>query len=234
MAITTRQDKGAPLTETEMDTNFTDLRDGVDARTPAGRTETGIKVGEFGADDYGWRDLNGQPVFDATDPLGPSVNPYLGSIRQMQFAENDQLTYLFHIPHDYLMGSDIFMHVHWSHNSATLTGGSATWGFELSWSKGFDQAAFSPPVTFNVQGSANVIPYQHIVTEGAASVSGGTATQIDTDDLEVDGVLICRFFLNSNDLTDAVSVPEPFVHFVDIHYQSTGVPTKNKTPDFWT
>ena len=233
MTITTRAGKGTPLTQAELDENFTDLRDGINQRTPNAQATTGIKVGVEGLDDYGWHDLHGLMQFDSTDPNSPSYGAYRGGIRQLQFSTTDQLTVVYHIPHDYKMGSDLFIHAHWSHNSATLTGGSVTWGFEVAYAKGFDQADFSAPVTTTVFQNANITPYQHMVAEGAVSVPLGSGTQLNTNDIEVDGVILCRFFLDSNDLTDSVSVPDPFVHFVDIHYQSTSVPTKNRAPDFW-
>ena len=38
------------------------------------------------------------------------------------------------------------------------------------------------------------------------------------------------------DTTDAEDTPDqdPFCHEVDIHYQSTGMATKNKAPNFYT
>lgn len=234
MAIITRAGKGAPLTETEMDTNLTDLRDGIGARTPNAQNTTGIKVGVEGNAAYGWADIHGTPLFNSADPQSPMLTAYRGGVTQPQFAENNQLMINFHLPHDYAMGTDLFMHVHWSHISATLTGGAVTWAFEVLYAKGFDQAPFTAPVIASLVGAANTTPYQHMVTETAISVAGGSATQLDTDQIEVDGVLFCRLYLDSNDLTDSVSPPNPFVHFVDIHYQSTSVPTKNKAPDFWT
>jgi hypothetical protein len=67
------------------------------------------------------------------------------------------------------------------------------------------------------------------------SVSGGASDELDTDILEPDGLILCRFYLDSNDITvSGGGVPDPFIHFVDIHYQSTGLPTKQRAPDFWT
>ena len=74
-----------------------------------------------------------------------------------------------------------------------------------------------------------------MIAEGGASVSGGSATQLDTDNLETDGLILGRMYVDSNDITvSGGGVPEPFIHFVDIHYQSTGVGTKQRAPDFWT
>ena len=234
MTVTLRGVKGSPLTEAEMDANFSDLRDGIGSRTPNTRVGTGIKIWDGTTEADGWHDIHGSMQFDASDPNTPAYGAYRGGIRQLQFGTNDQLTVVFHIPHDYRMGTDLFIHAHWSHNSSTLTGGSVTWGFEVSYAKGFDQEAFTTPVTTSVLQNANTTQYQHMVAEGAVSVAGGSGTQLNTNDIEVDGVILCRFYIDSNDLTDSSAVPDPFVHFVDLHYNSTSVPTKNRNPDFWT
>lgn len=229
MAITTRAVKGSALTHNELDENFTDLRDGVAIQTPATKNATGIKIGPNGATDYGWEDLVGTLFSNGT----ATYASFIGTIKKLQFTETEDAAIDFHLPHDYVPGTNIFVHVHWAHNSATLTGGSVTWGFEVSYAKGHDQAAFHAVKIITVAQTANLTQYQHMIAETAMSVSGGSATQLDTDIIETDGLILCRLYLDSNDLTDSVTVPDPFAMKVDIHYQSTGVGTKNKTPDFW-
>lgn len=232
MAIVTRAGKGTPLTHTELDQNFIDLRDGVDLMVPKDSLK-GIKVDSEGTPDWGWHDLLGtvQVYGDAGDA---SRATYRGGIKALQFAESEQAYVDFHMPHDYVPGSQLFIHIHWSHVSTLVTGGSTTWGFELMYSKGHNQAAFAAPITASVNQDASTTQYQHMIAEVACSVTGGSGVALDTDDLEVDGIIQCRVYLDSNDITSSGAVPDPFVHFVDIHYQSTGVPTKNKAPDFWT
>lgn len=232
MAITLRADKGSELTHTEMDVNFSDLRDGVDLQVP--KTQgTGLKIDSLGTPDFGWHDLNG-----VGDIIGlgndPSMSIYRDTLPEFQFTENNEALFRFHLPHDYAMGTDIFIHVHWSHNSLIVTGGSCTWAFESTYAKGHNQDTFGATGVVSIVQSASTIQYQHMIAETAMSVSGGSATQFDTDNLEVDGVILTRMYLDSNDLTSSGAVPNPFVHFVDIHYQSTGVPTKQRAPDFWT
>lgn len=234
MAITTRSGKGTPLTQSELDTNFTDLRDGIDARTPAAAEATGIKIGDFGSDVFGWHDLKGELIVDAQEPNPAVFTPFLGGIRAFQFADNTFAQVTFHIPHDYKMGSDIFMHFHWAHASSVVTGGSVTWAAEVTYSKGHDQAAFSTPVTFTVNQNASTSQYQHMIAEAALSVSGGSGTQLDTTLIEPDGLLLARVSLDSNNITTSnASTVNPFAFFVDLHYQSTNVATKNKSPNFW-
>lgn len=231
MAITTIAEKGSELTHAEMDENFTDLRDGVNILAPKTKGE-GIKV-DPAAPDFGWHDLvSSLEVYG--DVGDASRAAYRGGIKALQFAVSDSAYIDFHMPHDYAPGTEIFIHVHWSHNSATLTGGTCTWVFETMYAKGHDQAAFQNPVLISVVQAASTTQYQHMIAETVASVSGGSGVLLDTDDLEVDGIFQCRLYLDSNDMTDSVTVPDPYAHFVDIHYQSTGLPTKQRAPDFWT
>jgi hypothetical protein len=51
--------------------------------------------------------------------------------------------------------------------------------------------------------------------------------------MEVDGIIMCRLYLDSNDIITSGGTVNPFVHFVDLHYQSTGIGTKGKAPNFY-
>ena len=234
MSITTRTSKGSPLTHTELDTNFTDLRDGLALQVPKTQN-SGIKVDSLGTPSYPWHDLVGHIFVDPNDPDNAQYNVYRGGIKAPQFIANVSDAYVnFHMPHDYVVGSPIYIHVHWSHNSTLVTGGSVTWGLECMYSKGHDQDFFELPVLITVAQVASTVQYQHLVAETAASTSGGSLVQLDTDKLEPDGVIQCRVYLDSNDMTVSSGlVPNPFVHFVDIHYQSTCVGTKSRAPNFW-
>lgn len=235
MTITTRAGKGSELTHAELDANFTDLRDGVNLMVPKTKGK-GLKVDSLGTPSFGWHDLMSDLfVHDYTDPLAPAYVTYRGGIRQRRFAVNKEAQVSFHLPHDYVVGTNIHIHVHWSHNSALVTGGSVTWGFELIYAKGHNQGAFSAPIIITEFQSASVVQYQHMICEAPASIQGGSANLLDTDNLDVDGLIFGRVYLAANAMTvSGGGVPDPFLHQVDIHYQSTGVPTKQRAPDFWT
>lgn len=227
MAIITRTSKGSALTHAEMDNNLTELD-----KIPTGKvfpktSGVGIKI-DTDNPAFGWHDIIGAITFGQ----GTSTfEIYRGGIKQAQFAEGQDSYVSFHMPHDYLQGSPIYIHAHWSHNSAVVTGGTVTWAFETIYAKGHNQTAFSAPVIIAVIDYASSIQYQHMIAETVASDGGSV---LNTNDLEVDGVIISRLYLDSNDIqTSNGSTVNPFVHFVDIHYQSTGLPTKNKAPNFW-
>lgn len=235
MTITTRADKGSALTWGEMDTNFTDLRDGINMMIPKTQN-SGIKVDSLGTPTYPWHDQLGYLFTDPNDVDNAQYAAYRGGIKSHQFVANLSDAYVdFHIPHDYVVGTTLYIHVHWSHISTVVTGGSVTWGIEVMYAKGHGQDAFGAPVIITVAQNASTTQYMHMVAETAASTPGGSLVQLDTNLIEPDGVMQCRIYLDSNDITVSEGLPpNPFVHFVDLHYQSTTIGTKNKEPDFWT
>ena len=204
---------------------------------------SGIKIDTAGPV-FGYHDLLGAISIRGSGAADPAYHVYNGSIRGYQFAVNDEVFIEFHMPHDYAPGTDLYLHFHWSHRnttkagaaSGTVTGGTVTWGAEVCYAKGHNQAAFPATVTTTkVSTTATSTARQHYIDEVQLSASTPSGSQIDTDDLEIDGLILCRVYLSANNITvSAGSVPDPFLHFVDIHYQSTGIPTKGKAPNFYS
>lgn len=229
MTITTRQSKGQSLTNAEMDENITDLRDKPEGQVYPKTSGIGLKL-DNASPDWGWHDLLGVVRLGGT-ANDPVYAAYQGNILQPQFDVGDEVYIEFHMPHDYAPGTDVFIHAHWSHNSALVTTGGVQANFEVSYAKGHNQAAFATPVIVSVSENASPIRYQHMVTEGQLSAALGAGGVIPTENLEVDGLFLCRVELTGNTMDGGA---KPFMHAVDIHYQSTGLPTKQKSPDFWT
>lgn len=203
----------------------------------------GLKV-DTSTPTFPWHDLLGAISIRGVGATDPSYNIYRGGIRGYQFDVNEEVFIEFHMPHDYVPGSDIYLHFHHSINgkttagvtAGTVNGGTTTWGAEVSYSKGHNQGAFSAPITTTVTSTTTASTlYQHYITEVQLSAASPSASQLDSDDLEVDGLILVRAYLSANDITVVSGVkPAPFLHFVDIHYQSTGIGTKQKAPNFWT
>ena len=238
MAIVLRSEKGSALTHTEHDNNFYELDKIPNGKTFPKTQNKGIKI-DTDAPDFGWHDLHGIPLFNPDDPNKPTVQVFLGGVSCCNFAEGQQMTYRFHVPHDYAMGTDIFVHVHWAHKSDVVTGGSLTWAFESAYAKGPQQLGESffdatTKTTSVVQTLTETQKHFHYVAEASMSIAGGSATQIDTARIEPDGMFLVRCYLDSNDIiTSDLSTVNPFNFFVDLHYQSTGIATKNREPNFW-
>lgn len=192
----------------------------------------GIKV-DVTTPTFGWRDLRAEIRTRGVGGTDPNDTIYRGNLKAYSFDVNDEAWIEFHIPHDYVKGTDIFLHYHWSHNSTVVTGGTITIDADVSYAKGHDQAAFPAEVTPTLSPTASTTQYQHMVSEVQLSAISPSASQIDTDDLEPDGLILARICLTANNITSSGAVPDPFIHEVDIHYQSTNIATKSNTPDFY-
>jgi hypothetical protein len=188
---------------------------------------------------FGYRDLLGDVKILSPGANDPTVAVFRDSIRAFSFsnAVMNECFMFFHIPHDYVPGSDVFIHTHWSQNVVDSGGaagvpGVVKWSFEVSYAKGHDQAAFPASLTTFVTQTASGTQYQHMLIEVQLSAASPSATQIDSDDLEPDGIILVRCFRNPGDAADTLN-QVPFLHYVDIHYQSTNIATKAKAPNFY-
>lgn len=195
----------------------------------SGTSGEGVKV-DVTTPTFGWHDMLGQIHTRGVGATDPAWTAYRGTISAYLFQVNDVAWCTFHMPHDYVPGSDLHLHIHWSHISAAVVSGAATWSFDVSYAKGHNQAAFSAPITATVSQNASTTQYQHMIAEVQISNAGGDASHIDRALLEVDGLILVRVTLTANTLNAATDV---FGHMLDIHYQSTGCPTKNKAPSFY-
>jgi hypothetical protein len=194
----------------------------------------GIKV-DVAAPDFAWFDLVGPITYKDVGVGSPVLATYRGNVRDVNFTAGDDYDIKFHIDHDWA-GKDCFIHVHWSHNGTDISG-SLVMNHYVTYGKGHSQAPFHAEKnitqTISSLSIANTPQYQTRIDEIPLSIAGGSASLLDTAILEPDGLILVHF--------DVTSIPtitggsgKPFIHFVDIHYQSTSIGTKQKTPDFYT
>lgn len=241
MAITTRAGKGSELSFNEMDTNFTDLRDGVGGLQLPKTSGLGIKVDSTGTPTFPWRDLIGDITPKASGTGAPTLAAFRGgNIRAFFFAAGDDADCIFHIPHDYVPGSDLFIHLHWAHNGTAISGNLVA-NYSISYAKGHNQASngdFSAEITATLTVStpdiATVPRYRHRVDEIQLSAASPTASQLDSDIIETDGLILLHMDAATIPTITGGSPNEPAFFTIDIHYQSTGIGTKQKSPDFWS
>ena len=186
----------------------------------------GIKV-DTATPTFGWRDMISEVDVKGTGANDPTFAVYTGTnFRVLQFSATvmQECFVAFHVPHDYVPGTDIYFHTHWSNAAATPNTGNVIWGFEYSYAKGHQQAAFPASSTVTVTQACNATRYYHHIAETAAVTISGC---------EVDGLIMVRCYRDAaaggDTCTDAV-----FLHFVDLHYQSTNMATKQKAPNFYT
>ncbi len=201
----------------------------------------------------GWRDLLGTINVKGVGGGGAGANPdyviYRGTLYGYRFgttAPNNHLHEAFieyHIPHDYLPGSDLYIHIHWSQTTVDTGGtagvpGNAKWYFDISYADGHGTPGgtadpFNAPITVSVTQQGSTTQYGHMIGEVAFTNNGGTGGLIDSNRISVDGLVLVRAYRDPTDVADTLN-QDTFVHFVDIHYQSTNTGTKQKSPDFYT
>jgi hypothetical protein len=190
----------------------------------------GIKV-DTTTPTYCWQDMLGPILLRGTAAgTDPSFNTFRNNLRAYQFAINNFVELTFHLGHDYVPGTDIYMHTHWAHASTSVTTGSTTWEFETTYAKGHNQAAFPASKITTVTQNASTTQYQHMIAETPISSAGGSTTLIDNSLFEPDGIFLVRVRLTANTMT---GTPLPFVFLADMHYQSTGIGTKSRAPNFY-
>ena len=211
---------------------------GVCVEAAANRTSTGVvKLCDI-TERFGWRDLIG----DLSNRTGGGTNPTIavfrgGVVVAPFFSTGNNVTMSFHIPHDYVVGSDLFLHLHWAHNGTAISG-SLVVTYSVTYSKGHNQAEFpseiSPVLTVSTPNIATVPQYRHRVDEIQLSAASPSATQLNSALIEVDGLLFIGLTATTIPTITGGSTNRPALLFCDLHYQSNSNATKNKAPNFYT
>ena len=187
---------------------------------------------------WGWKDLLGSLIARDVGAGVPNFATFRGgNTKAYAFGVGEVMDFFFHIPHDYRMGTDMFVHVHWAHNGTAISG---NFNIDLhhTYAKGHAQATFGAEKTLSISVStpniATIPQYSHRVDEFQLSATSPSASQIDSDDFEPDGLIMMRVIPTTIPTITGGSPNEPFILMVDLHYQTTSMPTKNKSPNFWT
>jgi len=193
---------------------------------------SGIKVGNDNGD-FSWRDIIGRVQSDPLGSNAPTKAVFRTGVNGFAYGTGDQLDCVYHIPHDYVPGSDLFIHLHWMHNGTAISG---TFDFDCVATYADRDGLFGTPVSLAITEAVNITThprYFHRVLEVQLSTSGGSASQLDSDSIEVDGVIQLTFTADDSALTITGGTTTPFVSTADVHYQSRNIGTKNKDPDFY-
>jgi len=186
---------------------------------------------------FSWRDIEGRIFLKTTGVGAPVLAVYRGgSVRQFAYAANDGGDGEYHIPHDYVLGSDLYIHAHWSHHGTGISG-SFVLNYFITYAKGHNQANFSaevaPVLTVLTPDIATVPQYRHRIDEIQLSAATPSVAQIDTDEIEPDGLILLHWDVNTIPTITGGATNKPFIHYIDIHYQSTNIGTKQKAANFY-
>lgn len=167
----------------------------------------------------GWSDMLTDIQTKTSGGGTPTFTTFQGAIRGYQFASGDEVYGNFHIPHDWAVGTKLYLHCHWA--TTTAAAGSATWRWTWSYARGYGIEGFSAPVTVDVTQAHCGIAYGHNIAEFS------DAQAILPLNCETDGILQWALKLQSDTLA-----AQPFVFFADMHYQTDNKSTNERNRTF--
>jgi len=191
----------------------------------------GIKV-DTTTPTFPWRDLEGQIQPKKIGVGSPTWKLWSGDIWEWAFIVNDIIDSKFHWPHDHA-GTDVYLHIHWSHNGTAISGNFSV-DNKYKWGKGHYQTVYEAQKTITISEAVTNIAghpaLETFITEVQLSAAAPTASQINTANLEPDGLLKISSIVTA---IPTVTGGDLFIEFIDIHYQSTNIGTKAKAPNFY-
>jgi hypothetical protein len=188
--------------------------------------------GSRGSERIGWKDMVSDPHTHgagARDPVEGTIDAcfYRALGFGNQGAGNEHEVYTsFHVNHDYMMGTPIYIHTHWTGGNTTATQ-AVRWGFQYTVAKGHGQQAWSPTgTTVFVTTAMNGTAYMHYVSEVA------DADAIPAANLEPDSVILLRAYRDSSNAADTWT-GTAWMTTLDCHYLSDRQTTPGKAPSFY-
>lgn len=197
----------------------------------------GVKVDQD-VPTFPWVDFIGQMRPDTGGANSPQLAALSGgACRAFFYQANDIMDFDVHIRHDYVPGSDVYVHLHWEHNGATITGNftaTITYSYCKGHSQGTRTAEKTVTVTYATVDIATTPASMTRIDEVQLSSAGGSATLIDSALIEPDGVFTMQVKLTSLPTITGGSPNKVAILYCDIHAQSTGIGTKQKAPPFYT
>lgn len=172
-----------------------------------------------------WDDLRVIAAARSGGGTVPSMAVYRNGIYQWAFSDTvqNELHGSAQLPHTYREGSDIYPHVHWSHNIASPGAGGGVWKFEYAWANPGSEA-FPASTTISVTVTPNAAAqYDHKLADLGAITGTGK---------KVSSVLLFRIYRDVADGADTFANPL-FLHELDIHFQAqtaNGTVNRNYSP----
>lgn len=171
----------------------------------------------------GWRDNIAPFTFAGTGAAAPTEVTDGAGARVLSFGEGDEITVVFHVDHDYAMGTDGYIHVHWSPTTAMTAGQTVIWQFSYTVAKGHQQgqSLTGTPTTISFTHTADgtEVAGEHMVTE----CSNAQAFDLLEPDTIIKGV-VTRLDGTYNSAVHGYQA--------DLHYLSSREVTIGKKPDF--
>lgn len=137
-----------------------------------------------------------------------------------KFGLNDECWVVYHIPHSYRAGTDIYFHAHWIADGTNAQ--NVRWEWTWATAKGYNQGAFDFTGTTVTKDQANGVQYQHQIAE--------ISTPASSVNFEIDGLIMCRIRRITNGATD--NADNIFLLIADAHIEVDQIATPNRNYPF--
>lgn len=142
----------------------------------------------------------------------------------MRFDVGNELFFMFHVNHDYKIGTQSFPHIHWCSNAIINIGESLVWHLNFTVARGYNQgdSLIKPTTEIDITFTADqtIQPGVHQIAEASVADS--------VDLIEPDVLMLGRARLTSKTMAGDV-----YGFLVDLHYQSNRDHTPNKNFPFY-
>lgn len=173
----------------------------------------------------GWADILGDLNVRGTGGASPAWTTFRNGINAYSFSASSlqEIWINFHMPHDYMIGTMIYPHVHWS-TTGTNTG-SVVWRMEYTFARGYSIEAFPATATTTITQAFTGTAYTHMIAEPAEGAGLLLAN------LEPDTLILCRFYRDAANPADT-QTQAAFVFNIDLHYQTEGFTTNERNRPF--
>ena len=189
-----------------------------------------MRFGEVRADTGVWDDLRvvpgsfdrpgvSDPTIVAVQPSGSGTTTYL-----YQFAVNNIASFTLQLPHTYLVGSDLYAHIHWTPAGRGVTEDGATVGWKIDYTWANINGTFGAMTTLDLSDASNGTDWAHQMTPQKVIAGDGK---------RISSMLICNVKRTDTGTDDtwagSGSGNLPLLLEIDFHYQSDSIGSRTNT-----
>jgi hypothetical protein len=185
-----------------------------------------------------WKDLIGEVGIKGSSD-GPTFISFTGDHYAYECTGNPitKLYFTYHVNHDWLLGSDMYIHLHHGTNvnvsEIDLDKRTISWRIWAITAKRGEYFTTSIELSNIKYTYAADDRYRHIVTEIELSKAGGGTNVLDSNDIDIDSIILIRMERDKGIEGDTFG-DNHFVFTVDIHYLGCRLGTILKDPPFIT
>ena len=162
-----------------------------------------------------WDDLRIIPSgMDRPGTADPTLKVIRTNIYGWEFEKNDEAYFTAQMPHGYKVGSNFYVHVHWTPGANGVTENAKTVGWKVDVSAASINGVIGAPQTYDLSGTCDGVDYKHKMSSdveisgsgvGISSIIQGRVYRTDT---------------GADDTWTGTATGElPFLLELDFHYE---------------